>query len=116
MFSVAALESSGYNHHFKLPHFRTSITTRAQGLRTELGKQKEDIDRLEVEAVEMKERLKKLAKLEKNEKGHNAMTEELKRMEEETGLSVSAFGSQSQVFSKWRTAYAGNEVSVYLGK
>lgn len=38
----------------------------------------------------MKDKLKKLAKLEKNEKGHNAMTEELKKMEEETGLSVSA--------------------------
>lgn len=54
-----------------------------------MSKQKEDIDRLEEEAAKTKEKLKKLAKLEKNEKGHNAMTEELRKMEEETGLSVS---------------------------
>eukprot|EP00752_Nemacystus_decipiens_P008313 g7431.t1 len=59
-----------------------------EGLQAQLNKQREDIDRLEEEAMDTKERLKKLAKLEKNEKGHNAMTEELKKMEEETGLSV----------------------------
>ncbi len=36
----------------------------------------------------MKEKLKRLEKLEKSQKGHDAMTEELKRMEEETGLDV----------------------------
>ncbi|CAM9327393.1 unnamed protein product, partial [Hapterophycus canaliculatus] len=57
-------------------------------LRTELNFQKEAVGKLESEAEEMKERLKKLAKLEKNEKGLSAMTEELKKMEAETGLSV----------------------------
>lgn len=62
-----------------------------KGLRAELGREKGNADRLEADAVEMRERLKKLDKYEKNEKGHNAMTEELKRMEKETGLSVSTY-------------------------
>lgn len=48
--------------------------------------------------MEAKEKLKKLAKLEKNEKGHNAMTEELRKMEEETGLSVSVSGGATTRF------------------
>lgn len=63
--------------------------TKALGV--ELSKEKEKKDRLESDAVEMRERLKKLDKYEKNEKGHNAMTEELKKMEKETGLSVSIY-------------------------
>ncbi|CAM9609344.1 unnamed protein product [Ectocarpus fasciculatus] len=59
-----------------------------EGLRLELSTERETIERLESEAEESKEKLKRLAKLEKNEKGHNAMTEELKKMEEETGISV----------------------------
>ncbi|CAM9796586.1 unnamed protein product [Ectocarpus sp. 4 AP-2014] len=59
-----------------------------EGLRLELSKERENVERLESEAEESKEKLKRLAKLEKNEKGHNAMTEELKKMQEETGISV----------------------------
>ncbi|CAM9866966.1 unnamed protein product, partial [Ectocarpus sp. 12 AP-2014] len=59
-----------------------------EGLRLELSKERENVERLELEAEASKEKLKRLAKLEKNEKGHNAMTEELKKMEEETGISV----------------------------
>ncbi|CBJ28638.1 conserved unknown protein [Ectocarpus siliculosus] len=59
-----------------------------EGLRLELSTERENVERLESEAEESKEKLKRLAKLEKNEKGHNAMTEELKKMEEETGIRV----------------------------
>ncbi|CAM9739817.1 unnamed protein product [Ectocarpus sp. 6 AP-2014] len=59
-----------------------------EGLRLELSTERENVERLESEAEDSKEKLKRLAKLEKNEKGHNAMTEELKKMEEETGISV----------------------------
>lgn len=44
---------------------------------------------LQGEAEEMRERIKKLAKFEKQEKGQSAMNEELKKMEQETGISVS---------------------------
>ncbi|CAB1105899.1 unnamed protein product [Ectocarpus sp. CCAP 1310/34] len=59
-----------------------------EGLRLELSTERENVERLESEAEESKEKLKRLAKLEKNKKGHNAMTEELKKMQEETGISV----------------------------
>lgn len=77
------------NQHLNPVRQPLSASSNPQGLRAQVSKQKEDVDRLEEEAVEMREKLKKLAKLEKNEKGHNAMTEELRKMEEETGLSVS---------------------------
>lgn len=51
----------------------------------------------------MNERLKKLKKLEKNEKGHNAMTEELRKMEEETGLSVSVHSVSRRLLGGRRT-------------
>lgn len=54
-----------------------------------MAKQKEEISALKVEAEEMRDRIKKLAKFEKQEKAQSAMNEELKKMEQETGLSVS---------------------------
>lgn len=59
-----------------------------QVLESELGKCKDDLSALEEEAEDMRDKLKKMAKQEKHEKGHTAMTEELKKMEEETGISV----------------------------
>lgn len=47
------------------------------------------MSKLEAEAEEMRERIKKLAKFEKQEKGQSALNEELKKMEQETGISVS---------------------------
>lgn len=54
-----------------------------------MAKCKEDFSALEEEAEDMRDKLKKMAKQEKHEKGHTAMTEELKKMEEETGINVS---------------------------
>lgn len=65
-----------------------------------MAKQKEDLDAFQVEAEEMRERIKKLAKFEKQEKGQNAMNEELRKMEQETGLSVSL--SCDGIFEKRR--------------
>lgn len=65
------------------------MVKRFQALQSELDECKEKLRTCEEEAEEMRADLKKLARLQKNEKGHNAMTEELKKMEEETGLSVS---------------------------
>lgn len=67
-----------------------------QALQSELAKYKDDLSALEEEAADMREKLKKVAKQEKHEKGHNAMTEELKKMEEETGISVSTRSARSQ--------------------
>lgn len=68
-----------------------SLINKCQGLRSELDKQKEEMSKLEAEAEEMRERIKKLAKFEKQEKGQSALNEELKKMEQETGISVSYF-------------------------
>lgn len=75
-----------------------------QELQHELDTCKEDMAALEVEVEEMRGKLKKLAKEEKTAKGHNAMTEELKKMEAETGLSVSFVKSMYEI--TWRDCLA----------
>ncbi|CAM9568681.1 unnamed protein product, partial [Ectocarpus sp. 13 AM-2016] len=84
-----------------------------EGLRLELSKEREIVERMELEAEESKEKLKRLAKLEKNEKGHNAMTEELKKMEEETGISV-GFDSSLEFNSMEGDLSKEDEVKILL--
>lgn len=62
---------------------------RRQALRSELEACKRNAATMEFEATEMRDQLKKLSKKEKNEKGMHAMTEELKKLEAETGMNVS---------------------------
>lgn len=69
---------------------RKTYIIRRQALRSELEACKSDMATLEIEADQLRDQLKKVSKKEKNEKGMNAMTEELKKMEAETGMSVSA--------------------------
>lgn len=68
-------------------------------MHSKLEARKADIVALGAETDEMREKMRMHEKKEKTERGHTAMTEELRRMEEEIGLKVTTRSQRLEVES-----------------
>lgn len=88
-----------------------AFSTFHKALESELSNKNDELSKLQGEAEEMQEKLRKLDRQDKHEKGHNAMTEELRKMEVETGIKV----SDRPLWGFWATSFFSSPHLTGLG-